>query len=63
LAWWDAIGDDGSGASLRIQSASIAGVSLGIRQPPPGGTPDRAGSDARRVLREAGLLGGGGPGY
>lgn len=63
IAWWDAIGDDGTGASLRIQSASIAGVNLGIRQPPPGGKPDRAGPDARRILREAGLLGGGGPGY
>jgi hypothetical protein len=63
IAWWDAIGDDGSGATLRIQSASIAGVSLGIRQPPPGAKPDRAGSAARRILREAGLLGGGGPDY
>lgn len=63
VQWMDDTGDDGSGAVLRIQSASIAGVSLGIRQPPPGGKPDRYGNAARRHLREVGLIGGGGPGY
>lgn len=61
LEWWDSVGDDGSGAMLRVQNASIAGLNLSFRQQ--GGKPDRAGPDARRILREAGLLGGGGPGY
>lgn len=53
--WWDDIGDPyGSGAPAQVQSASIAGVSLGFNR---GKKPDRHGPDARRHLADVGLLG------
>jgi hypothetical protein len=58
VRWWDANGWDGSGAEGGVQSASIAGVSLGFTTGKQGGRVDLVGVKARRVLAAAGLLGG-----
>jgi hypothetical protein len=58
VRWWDANGWDGSGAESQVQSASIAGVSLGFRSGKAGAKQDLVGDKARRVLTSAGLLGG-----
>jgi hypothetical protein len=58
VRWWDANGWDGSGAEGAVQSASIAGVSLGFTTGKQGGRVDLVGDKARRVLASAGLLGG-----
>lgn len=57
VKWWDEIGEDGSGASLMLSSASIAGVSLGWSRGSGSAPPDLVGDEARRHLAEAGLLG------
>lgn len=58
VRWWDANGWDGSGAEVQVQSASIAGVSLGFTAGKAGQKPDLVGSKARRILATAGLIGG-----
>lgn len=58
VRWWDANGWDGSGAEGQVQSASIAGVSLGFASGKQGGRLDLLGDKARRILSTAGLLGG-----
>lgn len=58
VRWWDANGWDGSGAEVQVQSASIAGVSLGFTAGKAGQKPDLVGGKARRILATAGLLGG-----
>lgn len=63
VAWWASTGDDGSGAMSSVQSASIAGVSLGYA----GGGGSKGSLSARarasllgpaalRVLEDAGLI-------
>lgn len=55
VGWWEETGTDGA---RMLQSASIAGVSLGWRSSGnKGSEPDRWGHQARRHLRDAGLLG------
>lgn len=56
VKWWDDNGWDGSGAEGQVQSASIAGVSLGFARSQ-GGRVDLVGTKARQILTEAGLLG------
>lgn len=66
VEWWESTGDDGTGSVGQLQSASIAGVSLGWNRSgggAGGGRPDRWGAAARQHLRTAGLLGGGGADY
>lgn len=58
VRWWDANGWDGSGAEVQVQSASIAGVSLGFTAGKAGQKPDLVGGKARRLLISAGLIGG-----
>lgn len=63
VKWRDESGYDATEGAV-ITSASIAGVSLGFK--PTGGQdapPDGAGSEARQILREAGLLSQGPGGY
>lgn len=57
VKWWESIGEDGSGASGQVQSASIAGVSLGYKRGGgnSGGKVDLFGDEARQHLVEAGL--------
>ncbi len=59
LKWWDSIGEDGSGATSVIQSASMAGVSLGWKVSGSDGGRDMIGGEARQILGDAGLLGNG----
>lgn len=55
VKWWEATGDDGSGASAVFQSASIAGVSLGRASSKGGPKTARVGPAVRPVLEQAGL--------
>lgn len=50
VRWWEAIGEDGSGASARITSASIAGAALSWKSPSSVGGPDLIGDKARGCL-------------
>jgi hypothetical protein len=56
VKWWDAIGEDGTGSSRILQSASIGGVSLGWKAGDAGGGLDMLGGEARQILAEAGLF-------
>jgi hypothetical protein len=59
VKWWDDNGWDGSGAEGQVQSASIAGVSLGFARGSgaAAGRVDLDGDAARDALDQAGLLG------
>jgi hypothetical protein len=55
VRWWDENGWEGTGVEAQVQSASIAGVSLGFKRSNSGAV-DLLGGQAREVLGQAGLL-------